>query len=158
MSGRFKDSFKYSSITTPDFEHPSFCFGAEILTYRQALEDGYELPEFFWRKATECPDKYKQAFNGNVECMRKLMKVVPPHFVIQCATYSKNIKYANYGYITATVKNRWKVWNERVGDRLKGLLKQQIFKNAVSEEIEFFSENMDTADFNTTKKSKKVML
>ena len=160
FKGGFKDSFQYSSITTEDFAHADFCLAAEILTVRHATECGTTLPPYFWRKSIECPEKYKKEYSDNIECMRKLMKSVPPHFVIQCVTYTKQLKYADYGYITAVVKNKWETWNKRLKDRITGIVQEQARRDAISEEQSIFaaeSGNIDEIKIKGGRKRKVMM-
>jgi len=160
VAGGFKEFFQYSSITTPDATHASYCLAAEILTVRHASECGTSLPPYFWRKDVECNEKYKQQYTKNIECMRKLMKHVPPHFVIQCVTYTRQIKYSDYGYITAVIKNKWETWNKRLATRITGIIQEQVRKDAISEEQTIFAaENADVAEVTIAAgRKKKVRL
>ena len=63
------------------------------------------------------------------------MKSVPPHFVIQCVTYAKQISYTNYAYITATVKNKWEKWNDNMAKRLNNIIKAQAVREVALEEM-----------------------
>jgi len=142
MAGKFSSNFRYESLTTKGFSHPDFCFAAEIMTYRLAGYDGYSLPEYFWRKNVECDEKYKKHYSDCIELCRKMMKSAPPHFVIQCLTYTTNLNMSNYGYITAVIKNKWDKWQERSANRIRGIVDQQAAKNAISEEISMFVEEV----------------
>lgn len=139
---KFSDNFKYESLTTKGFFHAGFCFAAEIMTYRLAGYDKYKLPEYFWRKNVECDEKYKKHYSECIELCRKLMKSAPEHFVIQCLTYTNNLNMSNYGYVTAVIKNKWERWQERAATRISGMIDQQSRKNAISEEIQLFAEEI----------------
>ena len=67
------NSFQYSSITTPELTHGSAeFFAAEVIVYRMAIIDGYDLPPYFWRKATDCPAKYKEQYPKAIEWIDKV--------------------------------------------------------------------------------------
>jgi len=122
MAKKRADNIKpenYSSLTTPDFKHRNYqAFGAEILSVRRAMGEGIILPEYFWRESADCPRKYKTQYGVDCECVRKLMKTYPPHFVIQVLFYSKMEK-TDYAFLTFLVQKRWKSWNENIAQRLQ---------------------------------------
>ena len=143
---KFGEYFKYASLTTPNFTHADFAFAAEVLTQRKAISDGYELPSFFWRKDTNCQQKYKDLYLENIECARKLMKSVPHHFVIQCFIYTRYLENANYGVIVNTVKKRWETWNNNLRNRVDNLLRQQKYNVAAAEEMKIFIGSTEESD------------
>jgi len=152
-----KDFFKYNSITTPDFTHAAFCLAAEIMVVRHAAENGDELPPYFWRKDIPCDNKYKLEYNNNIQCMRKLMKDVPAHFVIQCVTYARQIKHSNYGYITTTVKNKWEKWNNNMASRISNIVKEQAVRDVAIEEMMIMA-SADVKYEETKGKKRKAVL
>jgi len=152
-----QDFFRYNSISTPDFKHPAYCIAAEIITVRHATEDGVDLPPYFWRTDIPCDAKYKKEYSEGVKCMRHLMKDVPAHFIIQCIIYTKQINYANYGYIKTVIKNKWERWNNNMVRRVNNIIKAQAVREvAVEEMLELAS---STGEYEETKgRKRKVKL
>ena len=144
-AGFFKSELRYPSLTT-DVTHDSSCFAAEIICMRSAAIKGDRLPPYFWRKDADCAASYKQLFSSGIECFRKLASVVPPHFIIQCCIYSR-IDKIEYGYIIATIKNRWTKWCGNVKNRLTNHINNQAHKMSIAEEIIEAASNGGRSDF-----------
>ena len=136
--------YKYSSITSPNVEHPQpQQFAAEMIVYRTAIHDGVDLPAYFWRKNSG-QDKYRELYLEYCKMMGKAMKVAPDHFVVQVATYS-NLTDLTYGKLMGTIKYRWESWNERISTRFKNIVKQQHTARDFMEALELNGDSTNEA-------------
>ena len=129
------NNYDYQSITTPSLTHKkSYQFAAEAIVYRLAIEKGYALPEFFWRKVADCEDEYKKLYGTYCEMLAKATKIAPDHFVVLVCIYSR-LSHLTYGKLLGTLKYRWEKWNSKITNRFTNLVKMQQQQSAAIDSI-----------------------